>query len=56
MSQGKPRKEYLLKCAKEDHKPLDSYSKAIKKADKGDIILFDESKGIIKNLTKEEKK
>ena len=27
MSQGTPRKEYLLKCAKEDHKPLEIYSK-----------------------------
>jgi len=34
MSQGKPRKEYLLKCAKEDHKPLDSYSK-----NKDDVLL-----------------
>ena len=34
MSQGKPRKAYLLKCAKEDHKPLDSYSKA-----KTDVFL-----------------
>ena len=31
MSQGKPRKEYLLKCAKEDHKPLDSYVTKYKK-------------------------
>ena len=31
MSQGKPRKKYLLKCAKENHKPLDSYSKNIDK-------------------------
>lgn len=27
MGGGKPTKEYLLKCAKEDHKTLDSYSK-----------------------------
>lgn len=55
MSQGTPRKEYLLKCAKEDHKPLESYSK-----NNNDVALaeflscrLEYSPELIKDLIKE---